>query len=404
MFYLSQLVGDTIKDSSEDVIGKLKDLVVNQQTGVYSPVEYILIKEKKSKKECLIPYKYVENLGNKEITLKTLYHNIVTEEATQNYLYLDKDILDQQIVDIDEVRIVRVNDLKLGVLHGRVCVLGIDVSFRGIMRRLGLEKLDFLNLLKIYLIDWRKAQPIHGHLQIKTIAHDLVKMHPADLANLVEKLNLDDASILLHSLDQATAARVMEELQPTVQEILVKRMDPDKAAAVVGKMSVDELVDLMQSLPEEDAQEIMGKLPRDAKVQEVKKFLAYEEDEAGGLMSAEYVTAKAGETVEQAIEKIREVFDTFTSIHFIYIIDEENKFLGVVSLRRLVVADKNQKLKDIMRGPENMPVATARQSLLEVASLITKYNLMSIAVVDKDKKLLGVITVDDVMRHFVPRA
>lgn len=404
MFYLSQILGDKIKDSSDKVVGKIKDLVVKQGSGVYSPIEFVLIKEKKTKKECLIPYKYVENLGGKELTLKTLYCNITTEKVMDHYLYLDRDIFDQQIVDLDGVRIVRVNDLKLGVFQDRICVLGIDVSFKGLLRRLGLERIDFLNILKTYLIDWRKAQPIHGHLQVKSIAQDLVKLHPADLANLVEKLNLDDASILLHSLDQATAARVMEELQPTVQEILIKHLDPDKAAALVGKMSVDELVDLIQSLPPEDAQAIMDKMPRDTKIQKVTKILQYEEDEAGGLMSAEYITAYVENRVEDLIEKIKKVSSEYTSIHFIYIIDHEGRFKGVVSLRRLLISDKKQTLKEIMHGPEETPVADVKASLLSVASLVTKYNLMSIAVVDKEKRLLGVITVDDLMRHFVPHA
>jgi len=181
-------------------------------------------------------------------------------------------------------------------------------------------------------------------------------------------------------------------------------LEPEKAAALVSKMSVDELVDLMQSLPDEDALEIMNKLPRDIKTQRIKKILEYEEDEAGGLMSTEYITTTEENTVEEVIENIKKFSSDYNSIHFVYVIDKENKFKGVVSLRRLLVAEKNEKIKDVMRGQDNIPVATVTQELLEVASLITKYNLTSIAVVDEQRKLLGVITVDDLMRHFVPQA
>lgn len=404
MFYLSQILGDKIKDSAENVVGKLLDIVVRQDAGVYSPVEFLLIKEKKTKKECLIPYKYVENLGLKEITLKTLYCNILMNEEAQNYLYLERDILDQQIVDIEGVRIVRVNDLKIGNFQEKICALGIDISFKGILRRLGLAKIDFLNFFEVSLIDWRKAQPIHGHLQLKTLADGLVKLHPADLANLVEKLNLNDGSILLRTLDKATAARVMEELHPEVQKILVKRWGPEKAAELVSKMSVDELADLMQSLSDEEAREILEKLPRDTKIQKVKKFLEFEEDTAGGLMSAEYLTAYPETVVAEVIEKIKKVFSEFASIHFIYVVDRDGQIQGVVSVRRLLISDKNQIMEKIMRSALKMPVATVNQDVLEVASLMTKYNLMSIAVVDQNQKLLGVITVDDLMRHFVPHA
>jgi len=404
MFYLSQILGNKVKDSAENVVGRLLDVVVKQDAGVYSPVEFLLVKEKKTKKECLIPYKYVENFGLKEITLKTLYCNIITNSEIENYLFLEKDVLDQQIVDIDGVRIVRVNDLKIGNFQEKMCILGIDISFNGILRRLGLEKLDFLGLFKATLIEWRKVQPIHGRLQLKTLADGLVKLHPADLANLVEKLNLNDGSILLRTLDKATAARVMEELHPEVQKILVKRWGPEKASELISKMSVDELADLMQSLSDEEAREILEKLPPDTKMQKVKKFLEYEEDTAGGLMSAEYITAHPETTVAEVISKIKKVFSEFASIHFIYIIDREGKIQGVVSVRRLLVSDKDQTMEKIMRSALKMPVATVGQDILEIASLMTKYNLMSIAVVDDNQKLLGLITVDDLMRHFVPHA
>jgi len=404
MFYLSEIIGAIVKDSSDMVVGKATDLVIEQKAGIYSPLDYLLVKDKKTKEILWIPFKYVENLGQVAITLKTSFSNVPKTEIKKDHLFLYNEILDQQIVDTEGVRIVRVNDLKLGLFQEKICVLGIDISFKGLLRRLGLEKLDFLNLLKVYLIDWRKAQPIHGHLKIDALAESLVKLHPADLANIVEKLNLDEGILLLKTLDKNTAGRVMEEIQPEIQKILVQRLGLEASVQVVQKMSIDELVDLMQSLSPEESEEIIKKLPADLKIQKIKKMLLYPEDTAGGLMTTEFLSASDNTTVEEITKVIKDRFSEFNSIQFIYIVDKQNKFLGVVSLRRILIADKNQKLGEIRKQAEARPVVQVDQEVLEVASVITKYNLFSVAVVDNEQKMLGIVTVDDLMRHFLPRA
>ncbi|HPV70426.1 MAG TPA: CBS domain-containing protein [Candidatus Magasanikbacteria bacterium] len=404
MFYLSEVINASVRDSADTIVGKLVDFVIAQKAGAYSSLDYILIKEKKSKETIWVPFKYVENLGKGSITLATVLSKISKVQPKKDCLFLYNEILDQQIVDTGGVRIVRVNDLQLGLFQEKICVLGIDVSFKGILRRLNLDKLDFLNVFKVFLIDWRKAQPIHGHLKVDALAEGLVKLHPADLANIVEKLNLNEGILLLKTLDENTAGRVMEEIQPEIQKILVQRLGTEESAQVVQKMSVDELVDLIQSLSSEEAAAILKKLPEDIKTQRVKKMLVYSEDTAGGLMSTEYLTAFNNSTVEEVIENIKKHFSEFNTLHFIYIIDKDGKFLGVVSLRHLLIAEKKQTMQEIMKNLVKLPVVRVDQDIKEVSSIITKYNLMSIAVVDKDEKMLGVVTVDDLMRYFLPQA
>lgn len=404
MFYLSEVVDSPVKDSTDSVVGRLVDFVIAPKAGIYAPLDFILIKDKKTKETVWVPFRYVENLGRKSVTLKTAFSKIPKAESKKDYLFLYNEILDQQIVDTEGARIVRVNDLQFGLFQDKICVLGIDISFKGILRRLGLDKLDFLNLFKVYLIDWRKAQPIHGHLKVDTLAESLVKLHPADLANIVEKLNLNEGIILLKTLDKNTAGRVMEEIQPEIQKVLVQKLGTEASADMVYKMSVDELVDLIQSLSPEEASGILDKLPADLKTQRVKKMLVYPEDTAGGFMTTEYLTATSGSTVEDVVERIKGHFSEFHSLHFVYIVDKDGKFLGVVSLRRLLIAERQQTMQEIMRDLVKLPVVTVDQDIKEVASTMTKYNLMSIAVVDQNQKMLGIVTVDDLMRDFLPQA
>jgi magnesium transporter len=196
----------------------------------------------------------------------------------------------------------------------------------------------------------------------------------------------------------------LEEVEPEIQKILVEKLGPERAAGVMQRMSVDELVDLIQLLPERESKEFMKELPQDTKKQHVKKILEYDEDEAGGLMTTEYLTAYPEDTVEQVIETIRRISHMHNSIYFIYIIDRSDKFLGVVSLRRLMLADNSKIMKDLMKNGKKIPTAKVDDELLELAALITKYNLYSAAVLNDKRQLLGIVTVDDIMRHFVPHA
>jgi Mg/Co/Ni transporter MgtE len=239
-------------------------------------------------------------------------------------------------------------------------------------------------------------------LQLSMGTNELVKLHPADIANIIEKLNLNQGSELLQALDKKTAARVLEELEPELQRILVESLGPERAASVMQKMSIDELVDLIQILPDRKSKEIMANLPSDS-TQKVKNILEYDEDTAGGLMTTEYVSVFPAATVKEAVEQIKKTYQLHRGSYIVYIIDEQGGFKGDVSLRRLLISEPDQTMHDLM-DKEKKSTATVGQSILEVASLMTKYNLTSIAVLGSDKKLLGVVTVDDVMRHFVPHA
>jgi magnesium transporter len=201
-----------------------------------------------------------------------------------------------------------------------------------------------------------------------------------------------------------TAARVLEELEPELQKILVQNLGPERAASVMQKMSIDELADLIQMLPEYKSKEIMQNLPSDS-TQKVRKILEYDEDTAGGLMTTEYVSAFSNTTVSQVVDMIKKTYHMHRGVYFVYITDESGVFKGVVSVRKLLVSEKNQTMRELLDiDDKEKTTATPEQTVLEIAALMTKYNLTSLAVLDGGKKLLGVITVDDVMRHFVPHA
>lgn len=401
MWFFSNILGAEIRDQADKVGGKVYDAVIKLTETDYPLVVGVVMSGKESKR--FIGASCIENFGKNYLTLKKSFAECVSEVPQEKGLvFLRETVLDRQIVDLAGVRVVRVNDLQFGMVKGVICLVALDIGKLGLLRRLGLNALNLFNFLQPELLEWKNVRLLGDKLQLSMGTKELVKLHPADIANIIEKLNLNQGSELLQSLDKKTAARVLEELEPELQRILVESLGPERAASVMQKMSIDELVDLIQMLPDRKSKEIMQILPSDSK-QKVKKILEYDEDTAGGLMTTEYVFAYLTTTVKEIVEQIKKSYQFHRGVYYVYIIDEEGAFKGVVSLRKLLISEYGQTMKDLMDN-EKQSTATANQDVLEVASLMTKYNLTSIAVLDDSKKLLGVITVDDVMRHFVPHA
>lgn len=401
MLYLSNILNASVHDQTDNKVATVLDVIVKSDAGQgHPPILGLLIKINEAKEKKFIKIKDIENFGKNQVIIKKYLAEVITAVPDdKDLVFLKQIVLDRQIVDLEGVRVVRVNDLQFGYIKGVISLIAIDIGQAGLFRRLGSA-----NFGRKELVEWKDVRLLGDKIQLSTSVKDINKLHPADVANLIEKMNLNQGSMLLESMDEQTAARVLEEIEPEVQKILVEKLGSARASSVVQKMSVDELVDLMQLLPERRSREIMEELPSDTKIQHVKNILEYDEDTAGGLMSTEYLAAYPEDTVGQVIETIRRINHMHNSIYFIYVIDRSDVFQGVVSLRRLLLADKNTTMKEMIKIGKKLPTAKVDHKLLEVASLITKYNLYSVAVLDDKDHLLGIITVDDIMRRFVPKA
>lgn len=403
MLYLSQLIKNKVVDSSEEIVGRLKDILIESKGSEYSPLVFLLLIDKQGK-EFYIPYSHVETLSFTGISLSGLFKKFTTTRPKGDFIYLSKEVLDQQIVDVSGARVVRVNDLKLGIFEGRMCVLGIDISFKGILRRLSLAWLDFFDLLKVVLIDWRNTQLIKGKmLRLDTISQDLVKLHPADLANIIEDLTVKQGSKLVRSLDSDMAAQVLEEIEPDLQKMLVNDLEFNKLTKIVDKMSVDEVTDLVQMLNKEDAQKFKSLL-QEHKLQKIEELIHYDEDTAGGLMTNDFLTGYPDWTLKKTIEEVKKVSHSMRSILYVYITDNEGRFLGSISLRKLLIGKPEQTLGEALKILPPSSTLRLRYKLKAILSIMTKYNLYTAAVLDDNDKLAGMVTIDDVLRSLFPNA
>ncbi len=402
MIFFSQLIKVPIIDNKQDHIGLLKDVVVKANSEQYPQVSAIVFKYKK--KQFVIPYQYIENFGQGQITLKKSNCWEKKYEFSQDEILLRRDLLDQQIFDVSGIRVVRVNDLELAKIKEKFVLMGIDISNKAILRRLGLIHIPFVNKLEAKFIDWNNVSLVKGsggNLQLNTSQEKLAKLHPADIANLIENLNFQESTKLVQALDEETAAEVLEEVEPKYKETLLQQISAKSLAEIVEEMPSDEAVDVMQELSEDKRQQIYKRLGTQ-KARRIHQLTGYPENVAGGLMNADFMVVAKEDTVKKAIQKIRKASEDHSSIYHVFVANEENQLEGIVSLRTLLLAKPEVKIEDIMSKVVKMLKITTEAQ--EVASIMTKYNLLSVAVVDRRKVIQGIITVDDVLRFLIPDA
>src|SRR6185312_1351285 len=189
MPYISELLNNKVTDSADRKVGKLQDILIIAKEDSFDPLEFLLIKNSQGQ-TFYVPYEFVENFTSSKISLKNIFSKIALTQlpAGKSYVCLKKEVLDKQIVDVAGTRVVRVNDLRIGFFENKMCVLGIDASFKGLLRRLGFADFFIASPFDVKLIDWRQAKLLEGNspLQLNTAEEQLSHLHPADLANLVE--------------------------------------------------------------------------------------------------------------------------------------------------------------------------------------------------------------------------
>ncbi len=225
--------------------------------------------------------------------------------------------------------------------------------------------------------------------------HELLKRHPADVAEILAALEEEEAAELLRRLYlRRAAAAPLGEMDPEEAAKILAELNRDEAVKILSHMDPDDAVDLLAELPPETVQDILSRLEV-RQAQELRELLVYPPDTAGGLMSTEVVALPPDMTVQQAIDYLRRVAEEVETVYYAYVVDKERRLVGVLSLRELVLARPDAPIHSLMQTefvylPVDMDVE-------EVARMFDKYNYMALPVLDKRGRLLGIVTVDDVL-------
>ncbi len=408
MVYLSELVGRVVSDANGELVGRLEDVLAGMRADVAHPV-VVAIAVKRPGGSLPIPFHNVAAFVAPAIALNASLSDINAYEPTEQDLHLVRDVLDKQIIDTNGARVVRVNDLELLRVNGHFYVANVDVSGLGLMRRLGIAgpvqalARRFGRRLNVNPIRWDDVELLPGDqpLRLKVPSDKIADLHPADLAEIISDLSRAESSKFLESLDLETVADALEEVEPDFQASLVETMSDEKVADLLEEMAPDEAADLLAELPEDRSQELLSLMDRD-EAEDVRKLLAYPEDTAGGIMTTEYIAIPPGLNAAQAIAYLRQNADQAETLFYVYVVDQENRLLGVFSLQDLVLADPETPVEEFMHH------RVVRVNLLDsqdvVAQAIAKYNLLALPVVDREGRLHGIVTADDALDKIIPTA
>ncbi|MGZ6256673.1 MAG: magnesium transporter MgtE N-terminal domain-containing protein [Candidatus Limnocylindria bacterium] len=402
MLFLSKLVGRPVKDRDGDVFGKVRDLIVALGER-YPPVTGLVVRVA-GDRDIFLPWSDVEEITTDGARLRTTLIDMATFRQRPNEIRLWLDLLDKQIVDVEDRKIVRVNDIQLAPVDGRLRLVAVDVGLAGILRRLGLsgpgERLGrALHLEVENYIEWEDVDPVESSvssLKLRVPHAALATLHPADVAHIVEQLAPRDRAGILAALDDERAADVLEELAADDQVDILEALSPEKAADILEEMGPDEAADLVADLSEERQEQLLNLMEPD-EASDVRELLAYGEETAGGLMTTDFITVTPEMTAEQVIERLRELHPDADQVYYLYVTDADGLLVGTITLRGLIVARPETPVREFMR-PEPISVAVDLDAE-QVGAAIARYNLLALPVVDADGRLQGIVTVDDALER-----
>jgi Mg/Co/Ni transporter MgtE len=345
---------------------------------------------------------------------------VVKPEAAENLrpltanpaqVLLWDEILDKQVVDTFGSKIERANDLHFLINKGELRLVHVEVGFRGILRRLGwLKSVDaasqwlFSYQLPDKMVSWKYIQPLASdpdkkRLKLNVGLRKLGDLNPADLADIIEELDRHKREQVFHTLEVEIQADTLEELKPEYQKMIIEKLSEEQAGDVIEEMAPDEAADLLQDLPEETQEEIIENVEPEAR-EEIQELLTFPEGSAGGLMTSRYLYVGPETTVEGVLDNFRAYNESVDINYYTYVLDAEDRLLGAISLRDLLINPPEARVTEIMN--KHLVTVKVKESKKKVAQLFMKYNFLALPVVDKKGVLMGVITLKDSIEASLP--
>lgn len=405
--FLSQVLGKLVVDPDGRPIGKTVDLVANLAEP-YPVVTDVSLISPERKTAVLFPWNKITGIGALLTALVPVPDDFREPSLPRESLLLKDTLLDKQVVDTNGAKIRRVNDLQFLKTANCLYLVHVDVGFRGLMRRVGLEKpMDaFLHgffdyVLSDQLIPWNVVQPLSSPdlLRLKIAQDRLAQLHPADLADIIEDLDIHKRSAVFQSLDAETAAETLEETDPKIQVSLIEELNPAAASDIIEEMSLSEAADLLGDLPPERAEGILKEMEKDI-ADDVKELLSHNEEKAGGMMTTSFLSFAPSTMAADAMESIRHEAEDRDFIYYLYVIDGEEHLMGMISLRELLVAPPQTPLSDLM--DKRVVSVNIDAGKGEIAGHFAKYGIMAIPVVDEENRIQGVIVFKNLLEVIAP--
>lgn len=403
MIHLSVVLGMPVLDAEGRRVGRIGDLVADSVRGA---IVAVVVKRRRDP-EALVSWRDVESLSldSRRLALLAGAKPGAERAAEAETLHLRRDVLDRQIIDIQGRKVVRVNDISMERAGDDLVLRRVETGLASAVRRLlaGILSPGALERLAAGFsqqgIPWDYVGMVEtesARIRLK-VHQQLAKLHPADLADILEDLGRVERREIVASLGPETAAHALAEADPSVQAALVEAMRAEDAADLLEEMPPDEAADILGDLSAERSRQVLAAMESE-EAEELRELLAFDEDSAGGLMTSEFFRAQAEWTVGETLAEIQKVDeDLVGELDEIPVVEEGGRLAGVVPLVRLVRAPGGAPVRSLVRR-ETRAVPTAMR-FEEVVERFDKYNLRALAVVDESGSLAGLISIEDVFRR-----
>jgi magnesium transporter len=410
--YATELMGAKAYDPQGNFVGRVREFFVEPAEAPNRISHFLL--SRGHFQPLVAKYDQVASVEPGTIRLNVSERNLELYQPNEGWLAVQKDLLDQQIIDTLGRKVVRVNDVDLAQLrtNGNVelRLTQVDVGLPGAVRRLlqGAVSSKMIRKLQSKLptrtIRWEFVNLIEPdplrRVKLRITHEKLEDLHPADLAEIMEELSAAERQGIIASLDEETAAAVLAELDERLTTQIVEKLDPEKAADILEEMAPDAAADLLGELTKETSEELLEEMPG-FEANEVRELLAFDPATAGGMMNTEF--AFVGEAIdrEQVLAWMRGQELNLDQLDNIVLLNREAQFSGTVAVARLLLAAPEQRMSELKTEPLLSVETDADDE--EVVELFDKYNLRTLTVVDKENRPIGTITVDDVVSRLAKK-
>jgi CBS domain-containing protein len=401
--HLSTVLRSPLLDRTGERLGRVEDVIVRLADGGYPPVTGL--KARIGGRELFVPIDKIATLEAGAARLSGQKLNLGRFERRVGEVLLRQDVLGRKLVNVeaDPPSLVTAHEIELACIDGWWRVVGVDPSVRAQLRRALPRALKRLVGDRPFL-DWTDLEPFVGHVpsaRLRFSHRKLANLHPAEIADLVEAASHEEGEELIEAVgqDRELEADVFEELDEHHQLEFIRERPDAQVAAVVARMAPDDAVDLIAEIDQERRAHILALLPPAGR-RRIETLMGYNPSTAGGLMSPDFIALEETSSVADALARVRASDIGPQMLTTVYLFDADGALAGSAEIVGLLRVDSAARLADVAeREPESVQTDA---DLPEVARTMTDYNLVMLAVVDEERRVVGVITVDDVLELTLP--
>ncbi len=401
ILHLSSVTGSPLLDRKGERIGRVEDLVVRATGAAHPPVGGLVVRI--GGRELFVPIELVWEIRPHQVQLQGQKLNLSRFERRAGELLLARDLSARHLINIVGARLIRANEIELALVDDTWQVVGVDPSSRGAIRRI-LPRAWGNRIAPSGIVDWESIEPFVSHIpsaRMRIPYRKLAKLRPAQIADLVEAASHDEGREIIEAvgLNSELEADVFEELDEEHQVEFLDARTNEEAGRLLARMEPDDAADLLNDLDQERRIPILEAMPTPQQTK-LRRLLNYNPETAGGLMSPDFLALSQETPVSVAIAALRTSTVADEILVTIYELDSEERLVGTVSIVRLLKANPSARLRDVL---EHDPVSvSADADIHEIVRKMADFNLSNLPVVDKDLRIIGVITFDDVLEEMIP--